>query len=72
MIHKNRKKFINFILLSAGISKLQFLIKKDKTFVQMYFSSSIFGQQSPGSRSDLDPDSLEMQNLDQQHCYSIL
>jgi hypothetical protein len=48
------------------ISKLQFLIKKRKTNFQLYFFSSVFGRQNPGSGLDQDPDSLEILNPDAQ------
>jgi hypothetical protein len=65
MTHKHRKKLINFFFWSAwcsllraegfscslDISKLQFLIKtRFKNFL-LYFFSSVFGHQNPGSGS---------------------
>jgi hypothetical protein len=47
---------------------LQFWIKKDKKkHIQLYFFSSGFGHQNPGSGLDLAPDSLLM--LDPQLCF---
>ncbi len=47
-----------------GISKLQFLIKKDKNIFQLYSSSSVFGHQNPGSGLDPDSDSFEKLDTD--------
>jgi hypothetical protein len=53
---------------SLDIIKLQFWIKKDKKkHIQLYFFSSGFGHQNPGSGLDLAPDSLLM--LDPQLCF---
>jgi hypothetical protein len=46
-----------------GISELQFLIKKEKKKIVVFFSS-IFCHQNPGSISFSDPDSLEMLDPD--------
>ncbi len=67
--HKHRKKFINFIFWSAGCSFLRaegFSCSLDISKFQLYFFSSVFGHQNPGSGldPDPDPDSLEMLDRD--------
>ncbi len=81
MTNKHRKKSINSTFYSAGfsllrakgfsccldLSKLQFLIKRDiYEKIQLYFLSSVFDHQKPGSGLDPnpDPDSLEMLDPD--------